>query len=72
MLDADPAKLTKIGKVVIDEKGKCRVVIRGLKGDDCSCRDLTALAMLWAIGELQRELMATLEQPGGGDCAVAD
>lgn len=29
-----------------------------------------ARAVLWAIGELQRELMATLEKPGGGSCGI--
>jgi hypothetical protein len=67
MLDADPARLVKTGKVTIDATG---VVVEGFEGENTSCRDLTALAALWAIGELQRELLATLERPGGGKIGV--
>ena len=70
MLDADEAKLTKTGTVTIGGHGRLRVIVEGFEGDGCSCRDVAALAMLWAIGELQRELMATLEKPGGGSCGV--
>ena len=70
MLDADEAKLTKTGTVTIAGDSNCHVVVEGFEGDGCSCRDVAALAMLWAIGELQRELMATLERPGGGSCGV--
>lgn len=71
MLDADEAKLTKTGTVTIGGDSNCHVVVEGFEGDGCSCRDVAALAMLWAIGELQRELMGTLERPGGGSCGVA-
>ena len=70
MLDADEARLTKTGAVTIAGKSNCHIVVEGFEGENCSCREVSALAMLWAIGELQRELMATLERPGGGNCGV--
>lgn len=71
MLDGDEAKLTRTGTVTIGGKSNCHIVVEGFSGKGCSCRDVAALAMLWAIGELQRELMRTLEKPGGGSCGVA-
>lgn len=67
MLDGEEAKLTKTGTVTV--RGG-RVVVKGFEGDGCGCREVAALGMLWAIGELQRQLMATLERPGGGDCVI--
>jgi len=61
MLDASPACLTKIGRVIIDGQ---RITVEGFEGDQATCRDVAALAASWAIGELQRELLATLEAPG--------
>jgi hypothetical protein len=68
MLDADPAILTKIGTITIAPDGW--IHIEGFDGDGCTCRDVSALAMVHAIGVLQRELMATLEKPGGGRVSV--
>lgn len=62
MLDAEPAKLTKTGKVTITDG---QIAIEGFNASNATCRDVVALAALWAIGELQRELMLTLEKPGG-------
>jgi hypothetical protein len=67
MLDAETAKLSRIGEIVITKTG---ILVHGFSGDGCSCRDTAALAALWAIGELQRELMATLQKPGGGKICV--
>ena len=67
MLDATPAKLTMLGTVTITPDG---ISIDGFDGENVSCRDLAALAAAWAIGELQRELQATLERPGGGKISV--
>jgi hypothetical protein len=69
MLDANEAHLTKIGRVVIDDLG---IEIEGFEAANGSCRDLAALAALWAIGELQRELMGTLQKPGGGNIVIGD
>lgn len=70
MLDADKARLTKTGTVTIQTDGRFRIIVEGFDGDGCSCRDLAALAMAWAIGELQRELLATMMEPGGGSCGL--
>ena len=70
MLDAKEARLTETGTVTVSSEGALRVIVEGFEGDGCSCRDVAALAMVWAIGELQRELMATLQKPGGGSCGV--
>lgn len=68
-LDAETTKLTQHGTVTV-EAG--RIVVTGFEGDNCSCRDVAVLACIWAIGELQRELLKTVEQPGGGYVAVGD
>jgi hypothetical protein len=68
MLDADPAVLTKVGKITIIPSGDVR--IEGFDGEGCTCRDVAALAMTYAIGVLQRELMAVITAPGGGRVVV--
>jgi hypothetical protein len=72
MLDSEPARLTKIGTVTIHptKQGCVQIEVDGFEGQGCSCRDVAALAALWAIGELQRELMLTLQRPGGGALGV--
>jgi hypothetical protein len=67
MLDAEIAKLTKTGSVTIDASG---VWVAGFEADNASCRDVAVLAAVWALGELQRELLKTLERPGGGKIGV--
>lgn len=67
MLSAEKAKLTAFGKVEITPDG---VRVEGFDADNGTCRDVAALAVTWAIGELQRELLATLQQPGGGNICV--
>lgn len=71
MLDSEPAKLTRFGVVSVGHRKAPLVRIsNGFQGDGCTCRDVSALALVWAIGELQRELMATLERPGGGNTGI--
>lgn len=70
MLDAESARITKTGTVTIGPGRCCKIVVEDFESDNATCREVSVLAMLWAIGELQRELMATLESPDGGDCAV--
>lgn len=67
MLDAEHAHLTKTGTVLV-EAG--RIVVTGFEGHNASCRDVAALALVWAIGVLQQELRATMEKPGGGNVCV--
>lgn len=46
------------------------VSVEGFSAEGGSCRDVAALAMVWAIGRLQQELMATLEKPGAGNVCI--
>lgn len=61
-LDATEVGLTRIGRVEI-EGGE--VTLRGFDGHNCTCRDVVALALSYAIGVLQSELDATIRKPGG-------
>lgn len=71
-LDADNIKLTQHGTVTIspDKKGGPQIIVEGFEGAGCSCRDVAVLACLWAIGELQREVMRAVQEPGGGSIGV--
>ena len=62
-----PVLLTKTGVVTVEGH---RTTVEGFEGYNTSCRDVAALALVWAIGVLQRELQATLEKPGGGNVVV--
>ena len=72
LLDAEKSTLTKLGKIVIkhSEKTGTQITIDGFDGDNCTCRDIAVQACLWAIGELQREALASVETPGGGIASV--
>jgi hypothetical protein len=68
MLDSsDNACITKRGKVAVDRNG---VIVSGFEGKNVSCREVAALAIVWAIGQLQGELEQLLRKPGGGNVAV--
>jgi len=67
MLDEFPSFLTKYGRVVIEAHNTS---VEGFGAHEASCREVAALALVWAIGVLQRELQATLEKPGGGNVGV--
>ena len=71
-LDADPVRLTRKGTVTIRPRatGGVQILYDGFEGKGCTCRDVAVLAGLWAIGELQREVMLDVQQPGGGASAV--
>ena len=69
MLDAEPAMLVQTGTVTV--RGH-QTIIEGFRGHNASCRDVAALALVWAIGVLQRELQATLEKPGGGNVMTTE
>jgi len=62
-------KLYKTGTIKI-EHGKIEIEDFGAK--DAMCREVAALAMLWAIGELQKELTAVINQPGGTGISSVD
>jgi hypothetical protein len=42
-----------------------RIHIAGFGADNCMCREVAAHALLWAIGEMQRELYELIARPGG-------
>ena len=67
MLDIEKAYITDTGTVTITADG---ITIEGFDVNNASCRDIAALAACWAIGELQRELLKTLERPGGGNIGI--
>ncbi len=49
-----------------------KIQIQGFDADGCMCREVQIHAMLWAIGELQREIQATIEIAGGSGNASMD
>lgn len=55
-------KLKTIGTLTVTEDG---MEIEGFEADGAMCREVVALAMVWAIGELQKELDRTIASPGG-------
>jgi hypothetical protein len=65
-------KITKTGQVTVLD-GQIRVEgfeFDGYDDPEATCRKAAMLAATWAIGELQRELLATIEKPGGGYIAI--
>lgn len=65
MLDT---KLRKTGTILMH---KGRIYTAGFSAEGCMCREVAAHALLWAIGEMQRELAALIEKPGGtGNCSA--
>lgn len=73
-LDAKSSKLKNInGKVTVETlEGKTFVSVEGFKGDNCSCRDVAVQASMWAIGELQRETLLTIQEAGTGNIGIVD
>lgn len=55
-------KLKTIGTITMSELG---FDIEDFDADGASCREVAALAILWAIGELQNELASIVDRPGG-------
>jgi uncharacterized protein YggL (DUF469 family) len=68
-LDAKKLKLSSFGKVTINSATN-EIEIEGFNGEGCTCRDVFVLACIWAIGELQREVLASVEQPGFGSAVI--
>lgn len=67
MLDAAPARLTDTGTVTIGVDG---ISIDGFTAENGTCRDVAALALVWALQQLSQELQAVMERPGGGRSSV--
>lgn len=66
MLDT---KLVKTGTLLMHEG---RIYTSGFSAPDCMCREVGVHALLWAIGELQRELTDLIAKPGGSGHVCAD
>lgn len=73
-LDSRPVKLTKTGTVTVhpSKEGFVQIVAKGFEAEGATCRDVAVLACLWAIGELQREVLRAVERPGGGAIGIGD
>lgn len=61
--DDDEMKIRKYGSVTVTKEG---ISVEGFGGKNTMCRDLAIMAAAWAIGELQREMLKTIQKPGGG------
>lgn len=59
--------LDKIGKLTITENG---VIAEGFDAPGASCRDIAALAAVWGISVLARELQVTMNEPGLSNISV--
>jgi hypothetical protein len=65
MLDT---KLQKTGTILMHQG---RIYVAGFSADNCMCREVAAHALLWGIGEMQRELAELVAVPGGtGNTAI--
>lgn len=60
-------QVIKHGTVTITPNG---IEVTGFDADNASCRDVAIMAAAWAIGELQREMLKTIEEPGGGEICI--
>jgi len=63
----DEMKIRKSGRVSITRQG---ISVEGFEIKGAMCRDVAVMATAWAIGELQREMLKTIERPGGGKITV--
>jgi hypothetical protein len=66
-LDAEHMRITDHGTVTV---GPGSIVVDYFEAEGASCRDVAVLACAWAIGELQREMLKDLQEPGGGYVAI--
>jgi hypothetical protein len=67
-LDAETSRLTKFGRVTYD--AGIGITVEGFEGENCTCRDVVALALAHAIRDLSEELRLTIEAPGQGIAVV--
>lgn len=66
-LDATPSRLTKVGRIVIEDG---QVLVEGFDGEGCSCRDVAVLACMHGMEVLAQEARKCIEQPGGGQIVI--
>jgi hypothetical protein len=67
-LDAQPIKLTKRGRIIIEPDGT--VLVSDFEGENTTCREVCVLALGWAIQHLTAEMMKDIERPGGSQLVV--
>ncbi|MDT3749584.1 MULTISPECIES: hypothetical protein [Pseudomonas] len=63
----DELKIRKFGRVTITKEG---ISVEGFDVKGAMCRDVAVVAAAWAIGELQREMLKTIQKPGCGKISV--
>lgn len=56
------SRLTKTGTILMHHG---QIHVAGFEGENCGCREIAFHALLWGIGELQRELRDLVHKPGG-------
>ncbi|MFI8479666.1 hypothetical protein ACIGCM_03755 [Pseudomonas sp. NPDC078700] len=67
MNNIEQMKLTRHGKVSITKDG---ISLEGFSSSNASCRETGIMACAWAIGELQREMLKSIETPGAGNICL--
>jgi hypothetical protein len=61
-------RLNRIGTVTVKPGD---IMVEGFRADDCMCREVAILGMMWAIEQLWQEVRATIDRPGGnGTCGI--
>ena len=61
--------LTRLGTLTMQAGW---IELEGYEADDCMCREVAILALIHAIGELQRELNLLVYKPGGSGLVSVD
>jgi len=62
-------KIKKLGTILMHND---EIHVEGFEVDGASCREVIAHSLVWAIGEMQRELAATIESPDAPQKAGMD
>ena len=63
-------KIKKAGTVTVTEN---EIRVSGFDVDNAMCRETAIHALIWAIGELQKEVVELIAVPGGsGKCCMVD
>ena len=62
-------KLERAGTILMHD-GK--IYLDGFEADGCMCREVAIHALIWGIGQMQQELVALIDRPGGTDNTCID
>lgn len=65
--NVEKMQIIKHGSVIVSPDG---IEVVGFDADNASCREVAIMAAAWAIGELQREMLRNIEEPGGGNICI--